>query len=404
MKGPSPYEIPVSELVDPENLRDPYPQIERIRAVCPVAHNAFGGFHVVSHGEVSRILRDRSMSRDPLKADAGSPTRVLAERVNDIESNMLFADPPAHTRLRGLVNKAFTPRALEAMRPRVGAIADALLDAVAGQASFDLMPAFAGPLPTMVIAEMLGIDPGDHARFKQWSDGLAKGLDPFLADAERAQVQRVRAEIIEFFRGVIASRRGNPGSDLTSGLVAAQEGGDRLTDSEIAVTCRLLLVAGNVTTTDLIGNGVLALLEHPAEMARLRAEPGLIGNAVEEMLRYDPPVVASSRTATAEGEICGVPVKAGQTIFTSLAGANRDPEVHADPGVFDVTRKGIDHLSFGGGVHFCLGANLARLEAVEGIGALLRRFPRLRLADAAKIVRSVRPGFRGLEALRVAVD
>ena len=390
--------------IDPAYLTDPYPAVAAARETGAPYHDPLtGGWYLTRHADVQAVLRDHAYARDPRKAAEGTAMRAFVGQIANHEACILFLDPPDHTRLRGLVTKAFTPRAVEAMRPRAQAICDALLDAVAGRSTFDLMAMLAAPLPTMVIAEMLGVDPGEQAQFKDWSDARVRGLDPFATPEQRAAVEQAGEALDAFFHRAIAERRAAPRSDLISALVAAHDEGDRLSDREIATMCELLLVAGNVTTTDLIGNGVLALLEHPDQLALLRNEPVLLPNAVEEMLRYDSPVVTTGRVVMAETTIGGCPIAAGQPLIPSLAGANRDPAVHPDPDRFDITRENIYHQSFGGGLHYCLGAPLARMEAQVAVGTLLARFPGLRLAPGATPQRRLLPFFRGLLTLEVAV-
>jgi len=311
-------------------------------------------------------------------------------------------DPPEHTRLRGLISKAFTPRAIEGMKPRIEEIVAMLLDVVAGGEGFDLIASFAGPLPTIVIAEMLGVDPADRQDFKRWSDDGVMAFDPLLPAELRERVAASSAELDAYFRGAIAHRRAAPRPDLISAMIAAEEDGVRMRDEELVTMCGLLLAAGNVTTTDLIGNGTLALLRHADELRKLREDPSLIRNAVEEMLRYDPPVTETGRIPLEGREIRGCPIGAGESVIPVLAAANHDPEVYPAPHRFDITREDTHHQSFGGGVHFCLGAPLARLEAQIALNALVQRFPGLRLAEAELEYRRI-PGFRGLARLDVLI-
>jgi cytochrome P450 len=381
---------------------DPHPVLARLRRDEPAHYDGVINRWVLTrHDDVERVLRDRTMSLDPHKANEGTYMRLFLPPPGQA-ANMLFSDPPAHTRLRALVNKAFTPRAVERLAPRIRGIIGELLDAVAEAEGFDLIEAFAGPLPVIVIAEMLGIDPADRVDFKRWSELDTRTFNPFLPEEERAAVLSALGERDAYLRRVLARRRAEPRADLLSALIAAEEAGERLDDDEIVTMCELLLVAGNVTTTDLIGNGVWLLLRHPAELAKLRADPSLIDHAVEEILRVESPVVQSVRTPTADVAIRGCPMGRGESVVVFLAAANRDPEVYPEPDRFDVTRRDVHHQSFGGGAHFCLGAPLARLEARLAIGALLERFPHLRLADEAPVWRAV-PVFRSLAKLRVLV-
>jgi cytochrome P450 len=308
---------------------------------------------------------------------------------------MLFMDDPDHRRLRGLVNKAFTLKAVEALRPRVREIAAELLAKIETD-EFDLMSSFASVLPVIVIAEMLGIDPADRGAFRHWSEvSVAAFFNPFRTPQQGEAAAQAQQELDAYFQRMIALRRAEARDDLISDMVHVEEGGSRMTDPEIVTQCNLLLIAGNVTTTDLIGNGVKALLDHPQELAKLRARPELINNAIEEILRYDSPVTNSGRNVQREQSLRGCPMSLGDSITVSLAAANHDPEANPNPERFDIERTDIQHQSFGGGKHTCLGAPLARVEAQEGITALLTRFPTLRPSPRGLKYRSI-PSFRGL--------
>ncbi len=387
--------------LDPAFRADPYPVLSRLREREPVHYDGVINRWVLTRREdIERLLRDRTMSVDPRKANEGTFMRIF-ERFHDF--SMLFEDPPVHTRLRGLVSKAFTARAVERLAPRIREIAGELLSAVAGRGRFDVIEAFAEPLPVIVIAEMLGVDPADREDFKRWSDGQAMNLNPLLTDEQRAAVGEADRELEDYLQRVLAARRANPRNDLISAMIAAEEAGDQLTDAEIVTMCELLLAAGNVTTRDLIGNGLWVLLRHPEQLKTLRADPSLITNAVEEMLRFESPVVQTARIPMADLEIGGCPIRRGESVAAVLAAGNRDPGPCPDPDRFDIMRANVTHHSFGGGAHFCLGAPLARLEAQIAILAFLQRFPRLRLADEPLEWRAL-PGFRGLTHLWVDVS
>jgi len=387
--------------LDPTFRTDPYPVFTHLRGREPVHYDQVINRWVLTRAQdVERVLRDRGMSVDPHKANAGTYMSIFQRFGN---FSMLFQDPPQHTRLRGLVSKAFTARAIERLAPRVREIIDQLLGAVAGHDRFDVIEAFAGPLPVIVIAEMLGVDPADRHDFKRWSDSEAMGLNPLLTPEELASTGELGAELAAYLQRSITARRNDPRDDLISALIAAEEGGDRLTDDEIVIMCELLLVAGNVTTTDLIGNGIWLLLQHPRELEKLREEPALITNAVEEILRFESPVVQTGRIAMDEVAIGGCPVHRGESVLTMLAAANRDPAEYPEPDRFDITRRDVHHRSFGGGAHFCLGAPLARLEGQLAITAFFQRFPRVRLADEPLEWRAF-PAFRGLARLPVMVE
>jgi len=285
------------------------------------------------------------------------------------------------------------------LRPRIRVIADELLDAVSGRDSFDVIAEYSSPLPIIVIAEMLGVDAGDLARFKRWSDARSQVFNIARTPEQAAESATARQELDDYFARAVDERRGRRGTDLISALVSAQESGDRLTQREIVTTCNLLLIAGNLTTTDLIGNGVHALLAHPDQLAKLRAHPELMANAVEEILRYDPPVVQTRRLALEPLEVGGMQVRAPEVITTSLLAAGHDPARHSDPHGFDIERTDTSHLAFGGGAHFCLGAPLARAEAEIATRLLFDRFPSLRLDPRHPIEHKQVPVFNGLRAL-----
>lgn len=383
-------------------LNDPYAIWQEARAFGPAYPDPdFGRLMVTDHDEVKRVLRDRAMWSDPRKAAEDSFTAQFRERLtrDNRQPSMLFLDDPDHKRLRSLVNKAFTPAAVETRRTHIAEVAHRLVEGLTPE-GFDLIEGLAGPLPAIVIAEMLGIDGADYASFKAWSDAsTAAFFNPFRTSEEEAAAADAQANLDALFRREIERRRASPGDDLTSAMVTAREGDDALTDDEIVTQCNLLLVAGNVTTTDLIGNGTKALLEYPEQLTKLRVEPDLLENAVEEMLRFDSPVTQSGRIANRDLKVGGCPVRTGHNVSVSLAAANRDPNVYPNPEAFDIARDNVAHQSFGGGSHFCLGAPLARVEAQEAVRALLARFSELAI-EGYEYRRL--PGFRGLTSLRLS--
>lgn len=388
---------------DPLFRNNPYERLKLLRELDPVhAEPDFGSLILTRYDDVRAILMDRSLSVDPSRARPGSFRARIFEGTEERSRGMLFMDDPGHRRVRGLVSRAFNQKAVDALRPRIQEIVDTLIDALDGKTEFDLVSAFAVPLPLTVIAEMLGVADGDFAAFKRWSDDLVQFFNLLRTPEEQARLAEAFAGIDAYLEAEVEKRRAHPRDDLIGALVRAADGGETLTTEEIVVNARLLLVAGNFTTTDLIGNGMLALLQNPEQWALLKRDPSLIPNAVEEMLRYEGPTPITGRTAVAPRTIRGCPVEAGENLACSLAAANRDPAAFPDPDRFDVTRSPIDHVAFGGGAHFCLGAPLARAEAQIAVASLMRRFPAMRLAEAPIVYKGVQ-SFRGLERLLVSV-
>jgi cytochrome P450 len=390
---------------------NPYPFYERMRAEEPVSRHEERGVRLwllTRWADVAGVLRhpgasvDRPFQPRPTPLPPGVRVETLhplARALRALSRVMLFRDPPDHTRLRGLVNKAFTPRVVERLRPRIDSVVEELLDSCADDGGMDLISDLATPLPILVIADLLGIPIEDYKELKRWSDDLALMLDGSIAAQVAPRAVTSAAEFVDYLRQVMARRRAAPGDDLLSEMLAVQEKDDSLTEDEILGTSVLLLGAGHETTTSLIGNGALALLRHPGELARLRRAPERLPNAVEECLRFDSPVQATSRVLSEDAEIGGHRIPKGDEIGLLLGAANRDPAVFAKPDRFDVGREEArQHLSFGHGIHFCLGANLARAEGQAAFAGLLRRFPDLRLVDDAL---EWRPGFlfRGVERL-----
>lgn len=383
---------------------DPYPLYRTLRENDPVHRSrAIRGWLLFRHADCTELLRDPRFSADDRNYIAYPRIRAaaiadgIADPTRPEEPVMLRRDPPDHTRLRSLVNKAFTPRAIEKLRPRIEAVAAELLDAISGRERFDLIADYAVPLPVIIIAEMLGVPASDRAVFKRWSDHLVGFLDPQAAPPPHV-LRRTREEFFAYMGRIAAERRQQPADDLMTALVLAEEQGKRLSEIELHGTLALLLAAGNETTTNLIGNGMLALLRHPEQLARLRQQPELIESAVEELLRWDSPVQYTARILTEDVEFRGYRFRKGEMIVAVLGSANRDPEVFPDPERLDLARRNNHHLSFGHGIHYCLGAQLARLEAQIAFRQLLQRFPDLRLAAAE--VRWRRLTFlRGLHAL-----
>lgn len=368
----------------PQMLADPYPFYAELRREDPVHWSPLLQLWLVTrYDDVLAVLRDHQRFSSE-RTRATNPFVRQLEAVRQASGplgrapTMLSLDPPAHTRMRNLVNKAFTPRMVERVRPHIQEIADQLLDGLEEPHRIDIVRDLAVPLPVIVIAETLGVPPADRERFKAWSSDVANTLGgPLQAEDLLRRAQQSSLELADYFRGQIELRRSEPRDDLLSALIAAEEQGDLLSEDEMLATCILLLIAGNETTTNLIGTGMLALLRHPDQLRLLQEEPSLMPAAVEEMLRYDPPAQLTSRVATEPVILRGKKIEPGQIVLPVLAAANRDPEQFPDPDRFDIRRRGARHLSFGYGIHYCLGAPLALAEAEVAFATLLRRFPHL---------------------------
>ena len=364
--------------MDPEFVADPYPMYQRLQADDPVHHSPLGFWVLTRYADVIASLRDPRLIKEPIAAFVAARFGMTVPP--GLGLSMLDRDPPDHTRLRGLVSKAFTPKALERLRPGIQQIVNELLDQVESHGQMDLIDEFAYPLPVNVICDMLGVPVRDHERFKQWGLDIARGLDAIMLPPDSEVGQRSvagRRALAEYFRGLIAQRRASPRDDMLSALIAAEEAGDTLNEEELLATCILLLVAGHETTVNLIGNGTLALLRHPAELRRLREAPAIIGTAVEELLRFDGPVQFVTRRTTREFALHGRTIPAHANVVVLLGSANRDERRFEGPDRFDVGRDTRGHVAFGFGAHFCLGASLARLEAKAALEAIVPQLPRL---------------------------
>ena len=387
--------------MDPEFLADPYPTYHRLRAEDPVHHSPLGFWVLTRYEDVAAVLRDPRFIKEPLAALVAA--RFGSEVPRGVGLSMLDRDPPDHTRLRSLVSKAFTPRVVEGLRPRIQAIVDDLIARAEPTGSMDLIEEFAYPIPVNVICEMMGVPVRDHERFKGWSLDIARGLDSIWLPPDSEIPRRsaaARHAISDYFRELIAQRRTSPRADLLSALIAAEEAGDKLNEEELLATCILILIAGHETTVNLIGNGVLALLRHPAELSRLRATPGLITIGVEELLRYDGPVQRTARVASADATIGGHTIPQGDMVMPFIGAAARDPAHFPEPDRLNLSRADNRHIAFGWGIHFCLGAPLARVEGQIAIDTLVRRLPRLALiGDSVEYRQSLT--LRGLKTLPV---
>ena len=388
-------------------LENPFAIYSLLRTVRPVMRMPTPGWEgpgvwfLTRHADVESVLRDPRFSVERLRApfirdnlDRLPP--FIQQSAQSLRS-MLVIDPPDHTRVRKLVNKAFTPRRVAALRERVAAIVDELLEPV--RTEMDVIDALAAPLPAIVIAELLGVPPEDHRQFKAWAAEIVAsiGQPNFAAGRGASGFQ----QLLGYLSEIIAARRVEPRDDLISAMVQAQEENDALSDQELLSTSNLLLIAGHETTTNLIGNGLLALLREPDQLARLRGDLGLLPTAIEELLRYDGPVQATLRVAREDVEIGGQAIEAGSLLLVGIGAANHDPDVFDEPERLDVGRDPNPHLAFGFGAHFCLGAPLARLEGEVAFRALLERYPHLALASEAPAYRP-NPVLRGLTSLPVS--
>ena len=393
---------------DPDFIADPYPTYERLRKGPRVAYDeGTDHFLVTRHEDVSALLRDRRLGRSYLHVAtheemARPPDKPeLQPFWHLVRSGILDMEPPDHTRVRALVSKAFTPRFVESLRPRVAQICERLVNSVEGLAEFDLLPNIAEPLPVTVIAEMLGIPEPDHHLLRPWSADICKmyELNPG-PDAERDAV-RASVEFSDYLRALSRDRRADPGDDLISALTQVLDDGKRLTEDELIGTCVLLLNAGHEATVNLTTIGWWSLFRNPDQLGRLRADLSLLPTAVEELLRFDTPLQLFERWVLEPVELDGQTIPRGAELGLVFGSANRDPAAFDEPDRFDIGRSPNPHVTFGAGVHFCLGAPLARIELISSFGALLRRFPDIRAAEDPRF----KPSYiiRGLESMRVSV-
>jgi cytochrome P450 len=394
--------------LNPKFREDPYSLLETLRTANPVMRDEMAGSWFISRYEdVRRILTDLTLWRDPHRAE---PAAVLTRRIIDQSGerkegdggmSILLMDDPDHARIRNPLAQALYKRVAKS-RGDVERIVDATLDRLEGRDTFDLMAGFALPIPIDVIASILGVDHARLPEFRDWSEGVIQSLNPLRTPEQTAHMERAGLALGEYMTAHLADRRANPQDDLVSDMTALQAQGAPLTDAEVITNLSALLVAGNLTTTDLIGNGVRIFLTNPDQLAKLKGDASLVAAAVEETLRFEPPVDITGRIASREMDVGGCPIHATQSMSLSLRAANRDPEVFEHPDRFDITRKKSPHVAFGGGAHICIGAPLARLEAQVALARLFARFPNLRLADpdAAPVWRTL-PFFRGLERLEV---
>ena len=390
-------------IFDPALTKDPYPFYNRLRNKAPIHYSmALRAWWVTEFDLVQEVLRDKRFGSDVRKFP-----QIVKKILPDLDEDrresfehpsMLNLDPPDHSRIRRLVSQGFMHKFIQSLEPRIRLIVDDCLRRVSNDATFDIVDTLAKPLPAIVIAEMMGLPESDHARFQAWSEDLIDGTG--TNDATKVEKgSEASNALIGYFKDIIKSRRGDPGDDLIGQLIRAEEAGDSLSERELYNTCLLLLVAGHETTTRLIGNGAYLLLKHGL-WGTLRADPDRIPAAIEEMLRFEPPVQATQRFVLEDLDFHGKRMKRGDSIFVSIAGGNRDPNANEAPDRFDIGREKVSQVSFGYGIHLCIGASLARLEAKVAFEKLLAEFPNMQLCDAQPHW-GQNPFFRGHENLLV---
>jgi cytochrome P450 len=398
----------LARLLDPANRADPYPAYEQIRArgplLLPEAHlTVFSSFT-----ECDDVLRHPSSASDRMKSTVAQRAVANGEEQRPLgPPGFLFLDPPDHTRLRKLVSKAFVPKVVKALEPDITAMVDEMLDRIEERGTCDVIADLAHPLPVAVICRLLGVPIEDEPEFSWASALLAQGLDPFITftgSPSDGFGERMAAAVWlrDYVHALIEQRRTEPRDDLISGLIAAEEDGDQLTEDEIVATCNLLLIAGHETTVNLIANSILAMLRRPTQWTALAADPSRVSAVIEETMRYDPPVQLVGRNAGDDMTIGDTDIVKGDTIMLLLAAAQRDPASIDRPDEFDPDRETIRHLGFGKGPHFCLGAPLARLEASVALSAVTARFPKARLIDEPVYKPNVT--LRGMDALAIALS
>ncbi len=381
--------LPEYDPSDPAMVANPYPVFQRLQDDDPVHWSAdLNAWVLTRYDDVRAALSDPRLSADrinPFLDHLPADERAAVAAVGAMLGRWaVFVDPPLHTRLRSLMNKAFTKSALAALRPRIAAIVERLLDEFVASGDPDFIAGFAYPLPATVIAGMVGVPDSDLDLFKSWSDDLATFVGSAQATPDKRQrAERSAVEMTAYFGEVIDHRRRHPAADQTiiDHMIAARDGGDALSEAELVANCVLLLFAGHETTTNLFGNGLLALLRNPDQFALLAADPSLVAGAIEEILRYDGPIGTTTRVALEDVALDGGTIKAGDRVFSMIHAANRDPRHFDDPHRFDIRRTDNRHIVFGFGIHFCLGAPLARMEGKIGLAALVRKLENIELLD-----------------------
>lgn len=387
----------------PDARANPHPKLKALRETCPVMRDEMAKtWFLTRYGDVRETVNDRSFVRHPLNSEEGSISRQLVDEEAPRRTSILFMDEPDHSRVRPPLAKAFYTR-INKMKSEIEAIVDETIEAAPARGTFDLMTEIAVPIPVTVIARILGVDEARLDDFRGWSEDVILGLNPVRTPQETERMMAGGAALDDYFTELMERRRKTPADDLITDMVELQALGEAaLSDDEVRINLQALLVGGNLTTTDLIGNGVWLFLTHPGQLAALKADPGLAGQAVEEVLRYEAPVSATSRIVEKDKQVAGCPMKAHQVVFCSLASANRDAATFDAPDKFDITKKRASHVAFGGGPHICIGAPLARMEARRVYQKLFERYPDMKLPEQEVVWRAL-PFFRGIETLIVEV-
>lgn len=382
--------------LDPVYRETPWVPLDRLRAADPVHYDQQLGRYFLTRGtEISDLIKNRELNADPRKANEGSFSKTLYGN-NSKELSILMLDDPEHKRQRNLVLQAFNKRSVDALLPRIEQIAQSLADDIdAADGPFDFVQLFGSPLPTTVMAELLGIDPADRLDFRRWSLGCMQALNPFRTSEQTALYEESTNVLADYLTREVDKRRSAPTDDLITRLALAEEAGDTLTTQDIVLLIRLLLIAGNSTTTDMLGAGVVQLLKNPDQLAKFRARPDLHDNAMDEILRVEPPVTQVLRSAHEDMQVNDKAIKKGDTIHLSLFGAHFDPDMNPDPHKFDIERPRIQHFAFGGGAHYCLGAGLGKAQAKIALPMLFARFPKLSFAPGIQVKHKIAPAFNG---------
>lgn len=391
----------VFDPASPEYIADPYPLLRHIRETDPV-HRSKMGWLVTRYDDAAAVLRGSRVWGAPLAPKHRLSLYGPGPMYEYASRRMTGYNPPEHTRLRSLVTKSFSAKRVEALRPQIQKIADVLLNSVRGAHEFDVIETLAHPLPCQVICDLIGVPLSDSPQLSSWTGAIQSVLGPAARPEHIAVANEAASEFMSYIRALVSRRRAAPGDDMLSGLIAAEEDGQRLTEDELVATVLFLFTAGHSTTRDLVGGGLLALINNREQWDHLVRDPSMVAGATDECLRYAPPVPLFGRRALHDTALAGMPIAAGEVIWLSIAAANRDPRRFPNPDQFDIGRLDNEHLTFGGGIHYCVGAMLAQTEANVIFATLARRYPKMRLAEQTIEWRDA-IAFRGPRSLRIAV-